>query len=175
MQVCKFLSIRLCNNVSMPLYEYVIISYRHTRVQLGIFSSAWNLAILQVGPQSCMIIYLDMISPWTSDYKQLLLRPKGLLKVGKQYPSEVWRMTDRSLKDIWNILTHSDEVLLELIIIVELWSGLIIGVKSIQPPTQPPTTPPNLKFLKMTLNQGKGIRIPQGYVEGVWCVSWGYL
>jgi len=34
-------------------------------------------------------------------------------------------------------------------------------------------TPPNLKFVKITLNQGKGIRIPQGYVdvEGVGCVS----
>ena len=41
-------------------------------------------------------------------------------------------------------------------------SGLIIGVKS--------TRPPNLKFVKMTLNQGLDIRRPPGYVEGVWRV-----
>ena len=100
----------LCNHVSMPPYEYALISYCHTWVQLGNFSSAWNLAILQVGPQSGMIMYLDMISPWSSDDKPLLLWPEGLLKFCKQQPFGVWkllgavaRMTERCLKVVCKI------------------------------------------------------------------------
>ena len=64
------------------------------------------------------------------------------------------------------------EILLGLSIQVGRRSGLIIGMKS----THPPTTPPNLKFVKITLNQGKDIRMPQLYnIECVWKLSWGCL
>ena len=106
-KVCKFLSMWFWNHVSMPPYHYVIISYCHTRVQLRTFSSARNLAILQVGPGYGMILYLDMISPWSSDYKPLLLQPDELLKVCKQQPFGVCKLSGgwqkRCVKSIWKV------------------------------------------------------------------------
>ena len=48
LKLCKFLRMWLCNQTSMPPYEYVIVSNCHTRVQLENFRSAWNLAIFTV-------------------------------------------------------------------------------------------------------------------------------
>ena len=89
----------LCNHVSMPPYEYAIISNYHTRVQLENFS---NLA-------SWTTKWNDYVPRYD---KPLLLWPDGLLKFCRQQPFGVWklsvsgavgRMTARGLKCVWKI------------------------------------------------------------------------
>ena len=63
MPLCMYASTQVSNYVILHPGEYLLISYCHTRVYLGSFSSAWNLAILQVGPKSALVMYLDMTNP----------------------------------------------------------------------------------------------------------------
>ena len=90
-QVCKYLSafMHVCKYTKMPESKY-------ERKNVCKFLSIWlcnqfiatlgsnQLEILQVGLQSGMIMYLYIISPWSSEYKPLLLWPDGLLKFYKQ-------------------------------------------------------------------------------------------
>ena len=64
LKVCKFKSMWLYNLVSMPPFEYVIISYCNTQGQLENFSSAWNFAILQVGPQMAWFCKIQPFGVW---------------------------------------------------------------------------------------------------------------
>ena len=76
----------------------------HTRVQLENFSSAWNLAILQVGPRSGMIFYLITTQPPTNpptnhQVKKLIWKghiPWGC-KTGSWIVSEIYLETGRCL------------------------------------------------------------------------------
>ena len=96
-KVCKFLSIWLCNQVSVPPYEYAIICYCHTWVQSENFSSTWNLAILQVGPGSDMIFNLITFHPPTQPLGQ-----KSYLKD----PNNLG-MSNRLLDGLWNVFGNS--------------------------------------------------------------------
>ena len=160
LKLCKFLSMWLCNHVNMPPYEYAIISYYHTRVQLENFS------------------YLASWTTKWNDYeprydKPLLLWPDGLLKFCRQQPFGVWklsvsgavgRMTARGLKCVWKIFWRCLEYAwkVSLISFFKVSGKLLkmtriqvqLGILGEMHPSHPPTTPPNLKFVKMTLNQG---------------------
>ena len=82
--------------------------YCHTRIQLGNFNSAWNLSILQIGPNSGIIF--DLINTH---------QPLGQKTYLKE--SKIFGMLSSLLKKVWNVSGWCQEGILKVSEVV--WKG----------------------------------------------------